>query len=142
MSVTLTALPGRFMARVRIDEHGCWIWTGGTGGKTGYGKFNVRVAPGQWRMVSTHRYAYEQIIGPVPDGMQLDHLCRVRLCCNPEHLEPVTRRVNQSRGIKGALTTHCPQGHPYDETNTLRRANGHRRCRTCHSQREAQRRAS
>ena len=71
----------------------CWLWTGPTTGKSGYGRFWVGNQGFQ-----AHRYIYEQLIDLIPKNLQLDHLCRVRLCVNPKHLEPVTGRENQSRG--------------------------------------------
>lgn len=111
---------------VRAD--GCWVWIASrTSG--GYGK-----AWRAGRTVLAHRLAYETTHGPIPSGMQLDHLCRNRACVNPSHLEPVTARVNTLRGTSGAaqnaVKTHCPQGHAYDETNTGRNA-GSRYCKPC-----------
>jgi hypothetical protein len=100
----------------KVDASGdCWLWNGGAG-KRGYGTFWV--APG--RTADAHRYAYETLVGPVPAGLELDHLCRVRRCCNPCHLEPVTRAVNVRRSpITPPGKTHCPKGHRYDEANTM-----------------------
>lgn len=84
-----------------------------------------------------HRIAYELLVGPIPDGLQLDHLCRVRNCVNPDHLEPVTGQENMRRGYFGTKT-HCPNGHAYDEANTYIFSNTrgrHRQCRTCTNQR-------
>lgn len=78
-----------------------------------------------------HRVAYEEIMGPVPEGLELDHLCRTRSCVNPSHLEPVTHRENMNRGdVATRRKTHCPKGHPYDEENTGI-YNGYRNCRAC-----------
>lgn len=118
----------RFWAKVDVTDT-CWLWTGArTGG--GYGNF--------WtgeRYAAAHRWLYELLIGPVPEGHQLDHLCRVRECVRPHHLEPVTAQENLLRGetipAAHAAKTHCPQGHPYDEENTIMRARGTRECRTC-----------
>ena len=85
-------------------------------------------------MVGAHRFAYELLIGPIPDGLQIDHLCRVPLCVNVAHLEPVTNRVNTVRGKAGLrqrTKTHCPRGHAYDAANT-RLYKGGRYCRACH----------
>lgn len=90
----------------------------------------------------THRAAYRFFVGPIPEGLELDHLCRNRACFNPEHLEPVTHQENMRRGYFGSKT-HCPLGHPYDETNTrINNANGGRECRECvrRRKREAYRR--
>ncbi len=81
---------------------------------------------------------YELLVGPVPDGLELDHLCRNPPCCNPAHLEPVTHAENMRRG-KFAQQTHCKHGHEYTEENTYRSAAGSRACRTCHRQYERER---
>lgn len=89
---------------------------------------------------SAHREAYKAFKGEIPDGLELDHLCRVRNCVNPDHLEPVTRLENARRGIGGLMAglrqrakTHCPAGHPYAPENTYFRANGNRMCVTCNA---------
>ena len=106
----------------------CWLWLAGRH-SAGYGYFGV----GR-RMVLAHRYAYQETRGPIPEGLEIDHLCRVRHCVNHEHLEPVIHRVNILRGVgltaREAKVTHCPQGHAYDEANT-RSYRGGRRCREC-----------
>lgn len=119
----------RFFGRVDVGD--CWEWTGSR--SNGYGYFAP--PPGD-RAVGAHRWAYEHLIGAVPDGCQLDHLCRNRACVNPDHLEPVIQRTNILRGAspaaRNAAKTHCPQGHPYDETNTYRSpGRSARYCRTC-----------
>ena len=112
----------------RPDLGPCWIWTGGTFPQ-GYGSF--------WngeRDVGSHAYAYRITNGDIPDDLQLDHLCRVRPCVNPDHLEPVTGRTNVLRGFGltavHARKTHCHRGHPFDEANTIVQARG-RACRAC-----------
>jgi len=91
---------------------------------------------GQRKLV--HRVAYEHFIGPIPEGLEIDHLCRNRRCFNPQHLEAVTKKENVMRGIGAcalhARKTQCKQGHPYDDSNTLRRANGQRWCKICNKQ--------
>jgi hypothetical protein len=82
----------RLLSRIEIDpETGCWEWQGAKATK-GYGLFR-----GDGPMVRTHRYSYEHLVGPIPDGLTLDHLCRNRACCNPEHLEPCTAVENIQR---------------------------------------------
>ena len=125
------------MARIRVDvESGCWVWTGPL--SQGYGR--VSVAGRLWR---PHRYVYEHHAGPIPDGLTLDHLCRNRACCNPEHLEPVTLRENILRSDAPAAgharKTHCPQGHPYDEENTILYRRW-RYCKTCRREHDRARR--
>ena len=126
----LLPLVERFWAKVNKTDT-CWLWTA-TRNRAGYGKFFV---DGKNRQ--SHRYAYELLTGPIPVGLQLDHLCRVRHCVNPDHLEPVTCRENLLRGdtfqARNAAKTECPQGHPYDEVNTYRRPNRplERFCWTC-----------
>lgn len=100
----------------------CWIFGDGTG----YGTFS----PDTGVIVKAHRYAYETLIGEIPEGLHLDHLCRQPACVNPWHLDPVTPAVNTHRGQGHGSETHCPQGHPYDDENTYR-LQGRRYCRTC-----------
>lgn len=113
----------------------CWVWQGYT--CEGYGRITAKFPDGTRRTVLNHRAAYQTLVGPIPDDAEMDHLCRVRACWNPWHLDPVTRTVNLLRGL-GPQTarmaqrakTHCPQGHPYDEANTARRGS-RRHCRAC-----------
>lgn len=112
----------------------CWPWLAGLNAY-GYGVFNA----GHRGKVMAHRYAYEVLVGPIPHGLDLDHLCRNRRCVNPAHLEPVTRRVNVLRGesvsARNAVATHCPRGHEFTTDNTGRyvRRTGRsiRYCRAC-----------
>lgn len=126
-----------FWASARRDDEGeCLIWFR-TKTSAGYG--NVRFGG---KTHTAHRLAYELTNGPVPKGMELDHLCRNRLCIDPTHLEPVTRRENILRGegptARHARQTHCSRGHEFTPENTYRRP-GHniRTCRTCQRERQA-----
>lgn len=107
----------------------CWNWTGCVV-VAGYGRFGV----GNGVVANAHRWAYEYLVGPIPEGADLDHLCRNRACVNPDHLEPVTRGDNVLRGFSSpaanARKTHCKNGHEFTEENTIRRR-GTRECRTC-----------
>lgn len=121
----------------RITDSGCWEWTGRLHPK-GYAYIGTG---GSLRHV--HRVAYELWVGPIPDGLQLDHLCRNRCCFNPAHLEPVTREENLRRGIRrcgNMLKTHCKRGHPFDAENTILvpgpKGVG-RRCRICYNATQA-----
>lgn len=108
---TITELPPRMQAKIHLGDSGCWLWIAALN-RNGYGlaRFGrVRVA---------HRVTYELLVGPIPGGLDLDHLCRVRNCVNPSHLEPVTRRENLRRGEHNYRdATHCQQGHPYAGDN-------------------------
>jgi hypothetical protein len=119
----------RFWGRVR-KTRSCWLWTGKLT-HLGY----ARVA---WngRLQMAHRVAYEMLVGSIPKGMTLDHLCRRRHCIKPDHLEPVSLAENLRRGespfARNARKTHCPQGHAYDEANTyIQPKTGGRVCRAC-----------
>lgn len=120
----------RIRRNVAVDAGGCWIWSGDQT-TTGYGRLHAH-----GRVHRAHRFAYEVFVGPVPGGLPLDHLCRKRACCNPEHLEPVTQHVNLRRSPDtitsiNAAKTECVHGHPFDEANTYITPGGSRRCRAC-----------
>lgn len=129
-------LRGRILRRVVVDrDTGCWVWPGA---HYIYGYIKIR---GKQHYV--HRVAYELWKGPIPDGLQMDHLCRRTLCCNPDHLEAVTAKENVRRAGKAArqkggfvrgaqlqARTHCPSGHEFTTENT-RFWRGARVCRTC-----------
>jgi hypothetical protein len=123
--VTPDLLPPRIGRRIIVSPEGCWEWCGART-SNGYGS-----AGHSKRVHSTHRLAYTLLVGEVPDGLHLDHLCRVRHCCNPAHLEPVTPAENQRRSpLTEHNRTHCPKGHPYDQVNTYLKR-GARQCREC-----------
>lgn len=132
------SLEERFWSKV--DKSGdCWLWTGGRN-VDGYGFLNHGTGGKR-----SHVIAYNMLVGEVPAGMELDHLCRNRQCVNPAHLEPVTHRENVLRGAgpaaRHAKKTHCIHGHPFDPTNTLVRMHGDviwRVCRACKRQRGAE----
>lgn len=134
-------LEERFWAKV--DAMGvCWEWQAATD-RGGYGVFNPHGT-----IVRTHRFAWEMLVGPIPEGLHIDHLCRNRICCNPDHLEPVTPGENARRGyatvyqkIWADKITHCPRNHEYTDENThINKRNGTRKCRKCHRDRERERR--
>lgn len=128
----------RWVASVRLiaDPDGCWEWIGHLSTE-GYGRLNVL---GQ--RVYAHRYSYERFVGPIPPGLEIDHLCRNRKCVNPTHLEPVTHRINGLRGqgspAQNAQRTNCANGHPLSGDNLTFRSVGSRKsrvCRQCHRDR-------
>lgn len=119
----------RIVERIDITVD-CWYWTGKPA-NTGYGQINRNGV-----VRNPHRIIYKVLVGDIPDGLQLDHLCRNRICVNPSHLEPVTQKENLLRSPLtipsiNKLKTHCPTGHPYDETNTQVCRDGSRKCRAC-----------
>jgi hypothetical protein len=123
----------RFMEKTHMDpETGCLEWTAHRNRK-GYGKFQAQ----RTVSVSAHRYIYEMLVGPIPKGLQIDHLCRNRACVNISHMEVVTLRENVRRGTSGQFQrnkTQCPQGHPYEGENLYVDARGARHCRTCRTE--------
>lgn len=130
----------RFNSQYAPAEDGCWTWLGST--DKGYGLLGLKIG-GTWRTVKAHRFSYELNVGPIPKGLQLDHLCRNRACVNPAHLEPVDNRTNSLRGQSpvalNARATHCPKGHEYTPDNTIVKATRcglGRECRQCGRERQ------
>lgn len=129
----LTQLSDRFWSKVDkngpVSEHAphlgqCWLWTASTYGRRApYGRFSTQ--PGMTQLA--HRIAYELAIGSIPEGLQIDHLCRVKLCVNPAHMEPVTNTENHRR----LRITHCRSGHELTPENLIVDPGGGRHCRTC-----------
>jgi len=113
----------RFWSQVSVrSDDECWPWLGPVVKR--YGAYSSTVA---------HRVAYVLKVGPIPEGMTLDHVrergCTSTLCCNPAHLEPVTLAENIKRAA--AAQTHCINGHEYTPENTYRDRKGYKKCRTC-----------
>lgn len=143
---TIDQLPPRLQAKIRLEAPPpdpcaspvpglCWTWTAAVNNRgyayTSFGRGN------RWMV---HRWTYTQFVGAIPDGLELDHLCRNTRCCNPLHLEPVTTKVNQERGKK-RQATHCQRGHEFAGHNLIiKKSNGVRECRACKY--ESQRRSA
>lgn len=133
----------RFWEKVQKTDT-CWLWTAAADGY-GYGRLTTN---GSTRAPGAHRVAYELMVGPIPDGLTIDHLCRVKLCVNPAHLEVVTRAENARRGAIDSrpnrpLKTHCKYGHEFTPENTYWRPAGDgRNCRTCLRDAHARRKAA
>lgn len=120
------------MASKLLEVNGCWEWQAYRN-PAGYGILMVDRKPRR-----AHRLTYELLVGPIPAGLEIDHLCRNRACANPAHLEPVTRLENVRRGMAPAASaernrakTHCVRGHLFDEANTRITPKGYRDCRAC-----------
>lgn len=122
---------GRLAKRTSPEPNtGCWLWTGNVD-RNGYGKMMNAAGRRDW----VHRVSYEHHVGPIPDGLELDHLCRMPCCINPRHLEPVTHATNIARGVSPSAIngrkTHCRRGHPFNPTNTIARLSRGRPARGC-----------
>lgn len=127
---------------------GCWIWLGATDAN-GYGCVYTGGGRKNKRQDRVHRVVYSELVGPIPDGYWIDHLCRNTTCCNPDHLEAVPPQVNIIRGdsprlaaLRQLTKTQCKKGHPYSGANLRLNNRGERLCVTCRrkSDREAKRR--
>lgn len=129
----------RFWALVdKNGPSGCWLWIGHRDPKYGHGRWTYRPEGAtKSRCVRPYRFAWNLLRGEIPDGLQLDHLCRVPACVNPDHLEPVTPLVNVRRALPfRTRATHCPKGHPRTPDNLYGGAGG--QCRTCNLARSRQ----
>lgn len=131
------SLDERFWPRVQKTDT-CWLWTGARQPK-GYGLIAAGGRGGP--ALLAHRVSYTLTRGAIPNGMELDHLCKIRHCVNPDHLEPVTHSLNVARGDhsgpnqRNKRKTHCPQGHEYNSENTRLHTDGSRQCRICENAR-------
>lgn len=129
----MTAIYSRIKARCITDANGCWVWPGAKTG-TGYGQVRL-----DGKKPYTHILMYVAVNGPVPDGLELDHLCRNRACCNPDHLEAVTHAENLRRSpIHNGNKTHCKHGHVLPDKVPGTRQ---RRCYACERERTRERKA-
>ena len=132
----------RFLNQINKTDD-CWLWTGRP--SKGYGKLWIGRFGNYKKSMYAHRYSYERIHGTVPEGLELDHLCRTKLCVRPDHLEVVTHAENMRRadltnnGRWQRIKTHCPQGHEYNEENTYTWKR-QRRCRICNRNNQNKRR--
>ncbi len=140
-----TARPAieRVVDRLVLTEEGCWLWEGRLN-NSGYGEITLnKTVDGVRRTTLCHRLTYTYFRGPIPERLQIDHLCRVRHCVNPWHCEPVSHRENQLRGEAPRVRLHrenvCMRGHSLIEYGV--RSGTRRRCRLCHNERARERRA-
>jgi len=121
----------RLWSHSSVDSKGCWVWKGHVSPSTGYSAIWHQ---GTNRLI--HRVSYEIHKGPIPEGLSIDHLCRNRVCWNPEHLEAVTIKVNIQRGVhrnQNVGKSHCKRGHEFTTGNTYKSPSSpnNRVCRTC-----------
>lgn len=125
----------QYMVAIQEDTDSCWLWKGKHRKPRQYPAFKI-----DGKHIQVHRWTYEHFVGPVPEGLLVDHLCNNNNCLNPWHLEPKTSLANTMRGStparRNAERTHCIHGHPFDEANTRYRKSYtserlHRWCATC-----------
>ena len=131
----MESLPARIRSKISVSADGCWLWTAAVDDQ-GYGRVGW-----EGKNRKAYRVVYLLLRGSIEEGKELDHLCRVRLCVNPDHLEPVTHAVNMERGElrrvlreKWSAPRTCPQGHPMTGENlVIRKSRGrpNRKCRIC-----------
>jgi hypothetical protein len=129
MNLAARPVAVRMLSKIYIDANACWRWAREKD-RDGYGRVPKSA---KYRGTQAHRVSYEVFVGPIPAGLTIDHLCRVRDCINPGHLEPVTHAENCSRARRNhhlGSRSHCKNGHPYDEANTRMGRTG-RVCKTC-----------
>lgn len=132
----------RFFSKIEQNENGCWVWQGATGGS---GKHRYGTLSNNGKLTLAHRLSYEHFIGPIPEGLNIDHLCQNKLCVNPGHLEPVTQHTNLHRSpntlnAQNAALTHCKSGHLLSGDN-VRFYRSQRVCRACKKEWVQQKRA-
>ena len=140
MPRTAEPIDRRIQRNIVTDANGCWVWQGATSA-AGYGRIATPRGRRQPRRSQyVHRIAYETWVGPIPDGLALDHLCHNRACCNPAHLEPVTFSENLRRSpqsVANRAKSHCIHGHEFTPENTRLVPKG-RRCKACERRRAAE----
>jgi hypothetical protein len=134
--VNRTDLPAQLSAKIADpDENDCWIWTAAIHPRGGYGQVKDL---SRGRMTYAHRVVYEAVNGSIPDGLEIDHLCNLRACVNPEHLEAVTHAENVRRAVERRTT--CLSGkHPWPEFASPTGVGGTRRCLGCAKEFDARR---
>lgn len=121
----------RLWPKVVWQSNGCWNWTGKVSVR-GYGTIRIKKGS-KWGQGYAHKIAYELVRGIVPNGLEIDHLCKNKVCCNPSHLEAVTHLVNSRRAM---VKSHCKHGHEFNEDNTYITREGWKMCKKCNAERQ------